>query len=193
MPEQFLDTFQLDGCVCRWRRGDRAAADELLRAASARLERLARSMLRGFPAVRGWAETADVLTGACLRLLAALRSVEPADTREFFALAGLQVRRELLGLARACSRKAAVGLDGVPEPADTGDENLELWCEFHEAVDGLPAAEREVVGLVFYHGWQHKQVAELLGVSERTVGRYWAAASRRIADALGGRFPEPGY
>jgi RNA polymerase sigma-70 factor (ECF subfamily) len=57
-----------------------------------RLERLARKMLRGFPAVRRWEGTGDILQKASLRLLQALRKVRPDSTRQFFALAGKHMR-----------------------------------------------------------------------------------------------------
>ena len=68
MSEAPLDTVRLCGFVQRWRDGDRAAADDLLRSLGGRLEHLARKMLREFPRVRHWAETGDILQGAVLRL-----------------------------------------------------------------------------------------------------------------------------
>ena len=54
------DTGWLHDRVNRLRAGDRAAADDLLRAVGGRLERLARRMLRGYPVVRSGADTGDV-------------------------------------------------------------------------------------------------------------------------------------
>jgi RNA polymerase sigma factor (sigma-70 family) len=54
----------------------------------------------------------------------------------------------------------------------------------------LPADEREVVGLVFYHGWTHAQVAALLVVSKRTVRRHWRRALARLCGAVEGRVVE---
>jgi RNA polymerase sigma factor (sigma-70 family) len=190
MQDPSFGTLYLHERVARWREGDPSAADELLRAAQSRLERLARRMLRGFPGVRNCADTGDVLQNACMRLLAALRSVVPGSTREFFGLSALQIRRELLDLAQSQAGRKTVGLDEAGGVAAPADEDLELWQDFHEAVARLPAEEREVVGLVHYHGWTQVQAAELLGVSERTVRRYWVSASARLAEALGGRFPE---
>lgn len=192
MSDSSFATIYLHNCIARWRDGDRTAADALLRACASRLDRLARKMLRDFPAVRGWAETADVVQGACLRLLTALRSIQPASTREFFGLSALQIRRELLDLAHAQSRRKAVdleeaGSDIAEAPAET--EELEVWCRFHEAVEELPAEQREVVSLVYYHGWTQMQVAELLGISERTVRRHWVSASRLLCHALDGQLP----
>src|SRR3954469_15290100 len=84
----------------RMRAGDREAREELLRALGHWLENLARRMLRGYPQVRRWAETGDVLQNALLRLLRALEVVRPESTRDFFNLAAVQIRRELIDLAR---------------------------------------------------------------------------------------------
>lgn len=185
-----LDTARLRDCVRRWQQGDRAAADELLRACAARLEHLARRMLRGYPTVRGGAETADVLQGGLVRLLRALRSVSPAGTRDFYGLAAVQTRRELTDLARhfACRPAAPLGADAAGPPRPDAEE-LELWCRYHQEVEALPAAQREVVSLAVYHGWPQARIAELLGVDERTVRRHWRAATQRLAEALGGRLP----
>jgi DNA-directed RNA polymerase specialized sigma24 family protein len=93
-------TTQLHDWLERMRAGDLAARDELLRGLGARLERLARKMLRRFPGVQRWVETEDVLQNALLRLLRALEQVQPGSMREFFGLAAEQMRRELLDLAR---------------------------------------------------------------------------------------------
>src|SRR5438034_560206 len=100
MSDVPLDTLHMNHCVGRWQAGDAAAADELVRAVAQRLEHVTRKMLRGFPTVRGWAETGNVLQGSLLRLLHTLRHLQPESTRHFFNLAAVHIRRELLDLAR---------------------------------------------------------------------------------------------
>jgi RNA polymerase sigma-70 factor (ECF subfamily) len=192
-----LHTTQIQRWTRLLREGDRAAPDELVRAAAGRLEALARKMLRGFPGVRRYEQTDDVLQGALLRLLRALREVEPASVREFFGLAAEQLRRELLDLSRhhygphgrGAHEADVAPRDGAPppEPVDDAVEpaELERWSAFHEGVAGLPAEEREVVGLVFYHGWTQVQIAELFGVVERTVRRRWQSACLRLSRLVG--------
>jgi RNA polymerase sigma factor (sigma-70 family) len=63
-------------------------------------------------------------------------------------------------------------------------EDLERWSSFHQGVGELPDEEREVVVLVFYHGWSQSQVAELLGLSVRTVQRRWQSALRTLHQRL---------
>jgi len=81
-------------------RQDPAARDELYRRVGGNLERLARHLLHGFPSLRRWEGTGDVLQNAILRLQRALDAVKPANPRQFFALAAEQIWRELLDLAR---------------------------------------------------------------------------------------------
>src|SRR5205823_7680012 len=84
MSDQAFNSVALQDYLDRWQAGDRTAADELLRATAARLEKLARRMCRSFPNVRGWAETGDVLQSSLIRLLRTLQNMRPATTRDFF-------------------------------------------------------------------------------------------------------------
>jgi DNA-directed RNA polymerase specialized sigma24 family protein len=76
------------------------APDELISHVRERLQRLTRKMLQDYPGVKRWEQTDDVLQNALVRLLRALRDVRPASMREFFGLASVQIRRELLDLAK---------------------------------------------------------------------------------------------
>jgi RNA polymerase sigma-70 factor (ECF subfamily) len=80
--------------------GDLQARDELISRACDRLQRLTRKMLRDFPRLRRWEESADILQNATLRLCRSLKEEAPANSAGFFALAALQIRRELIDMAR---------------------------------------------------------------------------------------------
>jgi RNA polymerase sigma-70 factor (ECF subfamily) len=201
MPDEAVNTLQLNAWVERIRAGDLSARDELLRAVGNRLERLARKMLGRFPNVHRWADTGDVLQNALLRLLRALEQVQPHSVRDFFGLAAEQMRRELLDLARhfhgphglAAHHESGVlastdrtpPLDPPERTEDAGD--LEQWSAFHQGVATLPAEEREIVGLIFYHGWTQADVAQLLGMSVRTVQRRWESALLTLHAAVKGQ------
>jgi RNA polymerase sigma-70 factor (ECF subfamily) len=194
MSEPSLDSVALRNCVERWQAGDREAANELLRISQERLEQLARRMTQAFPNIRGIADIDDVLQNSLLRLLRTLRNLRPSKPRDFFNLAAVHIRRELLDLARRSRNKRTLPLKlsgssspQTPEPAapeDTGPD-AERWVRFHEAVDRLPTEEREVVGLRFYHGWTEEQIAELFHVDERTIRRRWSSACRHLRDTAG--------
>src|SRR5262245_39233249 len=79
-----FQTAQLHHWVERLQAGDLAARDELLRSVCGRMEFLARRMLKGFPNVKRWADTDDVMQSALLRLLHTLNRLKPASVRDFF-------------------------------------------------------------------------------------------------------------
>lgn len=186
----------------RMHRGDRAATDELFRKVCGRLERLARKMLRGFPNVRRWEDSDDVMQNALMRLLRSLQKLKPDSMRAFYGLAAHEIRRELIDLARhyygpqgpganheslSAEDSSSPGLD----PPDKAPETKELdrWYRFHQAVEKLPTEHREVVSLIFYHGWTQAQVAELFQRTERTIRRRWHEALVKLGASLKGDLP----
>jgi RNA polymerase sigma-70 factor (ECF subfamily) len=201
-PRSFKTTELLE-LLRRLRAGDRSAWDELSQHVGAQLERLARKMLRGFPQLRRWEQTQDVLQNATLRLLAALQTVEPGSVREFFGLASVQLRRELLDLHRHYFGPHGIGHhhrtppDGgssgpALEPVDTAPDltELEEWCEFHKQIEGLPTELREVVDLHFYQGLPKADIAELLSVDVRTVQRRWNEALDCLRSVRNSQWPK---
>jgi RNA polymerase sigma factor (sigma-70 family) len=184
----------------------RAARDGIVAAAIEHMRSVAHRLLRGFPQVRRWDETDDVVQNASLRLSRALESVAPRDGRHLLALIALEVRRELLDLARkhggpesfASNQETNVGMvagneivkiGGVADPHDSGPESLSNWTRFHEAARELPDDERELFDLVWYVGVKQDEAAHLLGCSIRTVRRRWEAAKRHLLDRLGEHGP----
>jgi RNA polymerase sigma-70 factor (ECF subfamily) len=198
-------TIHLQRCLDRLQQGDTAARDELVNAACERLSRLARKMLKADGRLRRWEETGDVFQNAMLRLCRALREVTPGSLREFFRLAALQIRRELIDLARhyygpagmAAKHETLVprgGQETSPPALDPSDSRhepgkLALWTEFHERVGALPEEEREVFDLVCYQGLSHAEAANLLDVSTKTVQRRWQAACLKLHEAMHGELP----
>jgi RNA polymerase sigma-70 factor (ECF subfamily) len=195
MSEPELHTTRLHGLLDRIQSGEGPARDELLRLLAGRLECMARYMLRRFPGVRRWEETGDVLQNASLRLLRSLQQVRPGTMRDFFNLAAVSIRRELLNLARHYQGPHGLGTRQVDGPREVPEAEsvqvLDRWSAFHEAVEQLPAEEREVFGLVFYHGWTQAQIGELFQVTERTVRRHWQSACLKLNDLLDGDMPPP--
>jgi RNA polymerase sigma factor (sigma-70 family) len=194
---------QLQAWLERMRSGDPSALDELIRHVCGRLQRLTRRMLRGYPGVKRWAETDDVLQSALLRLLRALRAVQPGSMRAFFALATEQIRRELIDLARHYYGPEGPGAhhatqDGRDPSAGPRYDRPDLshepsglaeWCEFHQHLNQLPPEEREVVGLLFYQGLTQAEAAAVLNVAVRTVQRRWQGALLKLHHTLRGERP----
>jgi len=188
--------FQLSLLIERLRCGDASAREEMLHHACERLRRLTRNMFHSYPSLRRWEETDDVYQNAMLRLHRALGAMRVGSVRHFFNLAAQQVRWELLDLAKHHFGPACGGArhhsDGVA-PEDRGGklrdraeepEDLADWTEFHAQVEMLPDEEREVVNLIYYEGLGQSEVAELLGVSVRTVKRRWQSARFHLYQAV---------
>lgn len=187
----------------QFNRGDNQALDRLIHQSCRRLENLTSHMLRGYPALRRWVETGDVLQNSLVRLLRALEQVQPDSARHFLSLATLQIRRELVDLARhyfgpaglAANQQSRGGGDSerrqAEELADLSHEpsTLAQWCELHEQLTSLPEKEREVVELLFYHGISQTDAAEVLGISVRTVQRHWHSALAILHRTLRGQWP----
>lgn len=203
MPDDSPSVSGLRSCLSRFRGGDASALNELVLFASKRLEILTRQMLRDYPRVRRWAQTDDVLQNALVRLCRALESVQIADAQEFYRLAATQIRRELLDLARhysgplnaAAHHESWAGDPGqaqrAPDAPDATHDPTTLadWSDFHAQVAALPDDEREVFGLIFYHGMTQEDAADVLGVAVRTVQRRWQTAMLALHKVRNGEAP----
>src|SRR5262249_51638827 len=145
---------------------------------------------------RRWEATDDVLQNAALRLCRALQDVRPDSVRSFLNLAALQIRRELIDLARHyegphglgrhhLSRAPTEASEAVPNPLDASTDThdpagLASWTEFHHTVEALPEAEREVFHLLWYQGLTQREAAALLGVTERVARHRWRSAQLKL-------------
>jgi RNA polymerase sigma-70 factor (ECF subfamily) len=164
--------------------------DELLTRACERLRVLAQRKLRGFPALRRWVETDDVLQQAMLRLHRSLQQVRPSTVGEFFGLAGLQMRRELHDLHRqhfgphgVAANHHTDGGSGLLNAAD--DTEMPVgWDRFHDLIEAMPEDERAVVDCLFMNELTQEETAQVLAVSLRTVKRRWQSARIRLQAAI---------
>jgi RNA polymerase sigma factor (sigma-70 family) len=202
---QINRTNDIKARIDQLRQGDESARSALLECACERLTRLARRMLKGFPRVHRCEQTDDVIQNALVRLRRALETTSPASVRSFVNLAAVQIRRELIDLARhyegptgmAAHHESRNPSNGSPESpvervatADTNDPaRLEAWSTFHRPVESLSTEDREVFDLLWYQGLTQGEAAEILGLSEKTVNRRWVAARMKRGMALGGQVP----
>jgi RNA polymerase sigma-70 factor (ECF subfamily) len=81
---------------------------------------------------------------------------------------------------------------GAPSPGQLTHDPQELaaWSEFHEQVAALPAAERQVVDLLWYQELTQPEAADVLGVDVSTVKRRWRSARLRLHEKLRGWLPK---
>jgi RNA polymerase sigma-70 factor (ECF subfamily) len=203
MGHRYGDTTQLQACLDRWREGDVLAREDLFRQSRRRLRQLASNMLNRFPTVRCHEETDDVLQSALIRLDRALVDVHPTSVAHYISLSALQIRRQLMALARYYARQprridkghqVGCSSDDRPSSADppdptSGPATLAEWTEFHRLVEQLAPAERQIFDLHFYEGLSLADTAAQLGVSERTIKRRWQSARISLHKALHGVEP----
>jgi RNA polymerase sigma-70 factor (ECF subfamily) len=196
----------IEGWLQQLRAGDDKARTELLNCACERMTQLTRKMLKGYGRVKRWEQTDDVVQNALLRLYRSLAEMRPTSVVEFYRLAALNIRRELLDLAKHYYGPRGLGAnyasiarasdESSAEPAadrpaaDDDPGRLAAWTAFHANVEELPPEEKEVFDLLWYQELSQAEAANLLQVSDRTIKRRWAAARLRLHEALGGPLPE---
>lgn len=183
MASDTVDVDYIQLSLSRYAAGDDSALNELLSRTSSRMEKLTRAMFRDFARVHRWEETADVLQSASIRLYRALQANRPTDVRGFFALATLQIRRELTDLTRRYFGPEGLGTNyesGIANEASASSscdpKSLIDWTEFHSQVEQLPTDDREVFDLIYYQGLSQDDAATVLGISLRTLQRRWQNA-----------------
>ncbi len=204
MAHDRSQTELIEGQLDRLRQGEPAAVNDLLQHSAQRLEHLTRKMLGSFGSVRRHEQTGDVLQNALIRLTRALQEAVPEDARHFFRLAALQIRRELIDLARRYNGKGVLSFDagGDDDRSAIGDEftpveqtndprRVAEWTEFHRLVQELPEKEREVVDLLLYNGLSQQEAAETMQVDVRSIKRYWQRARLTLFEKLQGSPTSP--
>jgi RNA polymerase sigma-70 factor (ECF subfamily) len=181
----------LQGLLARLAAGDQAARQELIGCAYQRLRCLARVILNeSFPRLKAAPaalETTDVADEAALGMYEVLAEIQPATPRDFFRLAAQRIRWLLLERAKQVARARSELLDSpAPRAADRPPEDdapgaLEA---LYQQIEALPDKEREVVDLLYFHELDQSEAAAILGVTERSVRRYWTAARLKLLQAL---------
>jgi RNA polymerase sigma factor (TIGR02999 family) len=153
------------------------------------LKRMARHHLRT-RAGGASMNTTDLVHDAYLKL-ADTKGRDWDSRAHFFGAASQAMRYLLVDHARRRTAAKRGGRDG-PTTLRTGDGTLEVQFEellaLDEALDRLRALNERlyrVVELRFFGGMSEEEIAEILGVSARTVERDWTKARLYLARQLG--------
>lgn len=171
--------------------GDRGALEGVVAAVEGQLRLIAAQALRGERPGHTLQPTA-LANEAFLRLVD--QRVAWNDRVHFFAIAATAMRRVLVDHARARARlKRGGGSDRValPPEAIAGDDGTGVVdClaldEALEALRALHERQARIVELRFFGGMAMRDIAELLGVSLRSVEGDWAMARAWLRRRLGG-------
>ena len=174
--------------------GDRQAADQVVALLYAELQRLARSRLRRAGDVT-LLDTTSLVHESYLRLMGGPDSAGEgpgfADRKHFLAYASQVMRTIVIDLLRA--RQADRRGGGAwhvtlnTEVGDSVQRHEDEVLRVHEALDELSATDArlgQVVQLRYFGGLSEAEVADCLGVTERTVQRDWQKARLFLSLAL---------
>lgn len=104
------------------------------------------------------------------------------DRQHFFAVAARAMRQIIIDHARSMqagkNRGAVISVDLDKMPDDTVERANQLLF-VHQMLERLEKINPDLVRVVeckFYAGFTHDEIAEILGISKRTVQRRWNQA-----------------
>jgi len=168
--------------------GDTAALRRLFAAVYEELKRLARGQLaRGANAT---INTTGLVHETYLKLIKT-NSLRLNDRSHFFTTAACAMRQIVIDHARRRQAEKRGGkeipITTVTDHADTGALDPETLIHLDNALAKLQSLDAEAARLVelrFFAGLSVEQVAELRGVSPRTVLRDWRRARAFLFDSL---------
>jgi RNA polymerase sigma factor (TIGR02999 family) len=169
--------------------GDGQAADRVVSLLYAELHRLARSRLRRSGDLT-LLDTTSLVHESYLRIQQAGKP-DFADRRHFLAYAAKAMRTIVIDIARAAradrrgggARHGTLTTAGGDSVAVEEDEILRV----HEALEELAGVDERLARLVemrYFGGLTEVEIAECLGVTERTVQRDWQKARMFLSMAL---------
>lgn len=157
--------------------GDGASLDAVFHALYPELRQLAAARLRG---------SRDTLSPTVLvnEFYLRLHDGNPlslSSRRHFFAAAAKAMRWIIVDQARrrSANKRGGGQIEVTLTERISGkspDEEVLALHEGLEALDAISARRREIVELRYFGGFEFREVAELLGCSERTAKREWAHA-----------------
>lgn len=187
------DVTQLLG---KLRDGDRDSLPALVAAVQNELRALAARHLRGERQDHTLQPTA-LLNEAYLRLIDQ-REQDWDSKNHFLAIASTAMRRVLLEHARARRTEKRGGgaeritLFDVANASEDRPETLELLDEALEQFARIDPQNARIVEMRWFGGLEVSVVAEVLGVSSRTVERGWRVAAAWLRDRSPLGRPNPG-
>jgi RNA polymerase sigma factor (sigma-70 family) len=165
--------------------GDHNATAELFRLVREGLERRAHDLLRQFHAVATRVQADDIVSELWPALERALLPCDPRNGKEFFAVANRKMRCLLIDLSRRLEYKQVRLCDG-PEVKATSPGPF-TWVAATEtmqvlltAMEHLDDDERQVVEMCYFLDMRTLDIAQQLGISEKTVDRRLKKARERL-------------
>jgi RNA polymerase sigma factor (TIGR02999 family) len=175
--------------VARADSGDAAALRGLFDATYDDLRALARGRLRRQKG-GGMLDTTALVHESFMRFANA-GQLKIQDRQHFMRFAGKVMRSVIVDHVRECvAARRGGGAVHVTLPTQLGPPASDGAAEIlrvHEALDELASLDEKmshVVEMRYFAGMTETEIAEALGVTERTVRRYWEKARLLLLEAL---------
>jgi RNA polymerase sigma-70 factor (family 1) len=170
----------------RLRAGDATAMEQLFRAAYPGLLGYARSI------IEDEAQAQDAVQDAFIAVWSRRDTLDPA--RSLRALLCAAVRHRLLNRMRDVTRRRDLhehmpAPDRPPTP-DLDTEASLLGERLRGWIDELPARRREAFVLSRFEGLSHAEIADVMGLSAKTVEHHVGHALRHLRDRLRTHAPD---
>jgi RNA polymerase sigma factor (TIGR02999 family) len=169
-------------------RGEGSASEELLPLVYDELRGLAAARLAGEGARQTLQPTA-LVHEAWLRLVKGEERTWN-NRQHFFRVAAQAMRRILVDRARhkssvkGGSRAEHLNIEDMDVCATEPDERILLIDEALSRLEINDPESAKVVTLKFFGGFTNREIAENLGVSERTIERQWSYAKASLLDMI---------
>ncbi|HMO79655.1 MAG TPA: sigma-70 family RNA polymerase sigma factor [Pyrinomonadaceae bacterium] len=163
-----------------WRKGDSLALEQLIPLVHGELRRMARNYMRR-QSPGHTLQTTALLNEAFLRLVDSNR-VNWQDRNHFYAVSAQLMRRVLVDSARrrnSLKRGGDQVMVTLDDHADVAVERQDDLLALDEAMNRLAELNRrqsQIVEMRYFGGLNEEEIAEILGVSSRTVRRDWNLA-----------------
>ncbi|MCI0700390.1 MAG: sigma-70 family RNA polymerase sigma factor [Planctomycetia bacterium] len=174
------------------------ARAELIELVYDRLHAKAQLLLRGYPGVRRYEQTTEVLHEALAKVLSAELPAQFTSAKHIIDWCGRIITNHLIdqlrhyygpegmgaNLVNIAPREDSAGqLDFAIDAVDSAGDPVRLteYREWFAKLQALPEDERRLMYLLFYEEKSVQEVAEILGVDRATVWRWKKKAMDKLS------------
>ena len=128
----------------------------------------------------------DVLQNSFVKIFTSLPTIEYRSEEALRGWMKRVVANEALSFLRKRKKLLFVESHGEETLMDDGEPQTESLSPdaLHQLISELPDGYRTVVNLYVFEGYSHKQIAELLGITESTSGSQFYYAKRLLAKRI---------
>lgn len=128
----------------------------------------------------------DVLQNSFVKIFTSISALDYRGEYSFKGWMKRIVANEALGYLKQRKRLAFAEFDTATQDLPDDEPQTERLSpdELHQLISKLPDGYRMVVNLYVFEGYSHRQIAELLDISERTSASQFYHAKRLLAKRI---------